>query len=70
MLSASMNDELQRLVDRVKAQTGYPVSITGDSEMSTHSRMVAATPAQPVHAVFVNPMQERFGDYISPEAWR
>ena len=59
-----MNDELQRLMDRVKAQTGYPVSITGDSEMSTHSRMVAATPAQPVHAVFVNPKQERFGDYL------
>ena len=59
-----MNAELQKLMERVKAATGYPVSITGDSEMATHSRMVAATAAQPVHAVFVNPKQERFGDYL------
>ena len=59
-----MNIELKRLMDRVKDATGYPVTVVGDSEMSTHSRMVAATPAQPVHAVFVNPKQERFGDYL------
>ncbi len=43
MLWASMHAELQKLLDRVKAATGYPVSITGDSEMATHSRMAPDT---------------------------
>ena len=59
-----MDIELQGLMDKVKDVTGFPVTVAGDPDMPTHSRMVSATGQRPVHAVFVNPQHERFGDYL------
>jgi hypothetical protein len=59
-----MNPELQRLIDKVKDASGYPVTIAGDADMATHSRMVSATTQRPVHTIFVHPTHERFGDYL------
>jgi hypothetical protein len=59
-----MNRDLEQLFDQVKTATGYPVTVSGDSDMGTHSRLASASPQRPVHTIFVNPAFERFGDYL------
>ncbi len=42
MLSVLVHIELKGLFGRVREQTGYPVVVSGDPQLRTHSHMASA----------------------------
>jgi hypothetical protein len=48
----------------VKERTGYPVSVTPLENQSSHVSMRSATRDTPAHAIFPNPLYERFANYL------
>jgi hypothetical protein len=59
-----VNEDLRGLLGVVERQTGYAVAITR-GDIRTHSAMVSASLDQPVHAVYINPQYEKWGDYLA-----
>jgi hypothetical protein len=60
----AVSAELQALFDKVKVQTGYPVSVIPDPAISTHSAMNSATPERASHVIRVNPKYDRYGNAL------
>jgi hypothetical protein len=56
--------DTQKIMDLVEQKTGYRVSVSVDSTITTHVAMVSASSSVPVHVVKVNPKYEKYGDYL------
>lgn len=51
-------------MNMVEEKTGFGVSIVVDDSISTHSGMISASHARPMHLIQVNPKYEKYGDYL------
>jgi|WetSurMetagenome_2_1015567.scaffolds.fasta_scaffold969906_2 hypothetical protein len=47
--------DLQKILDMVKSLTGYPVTVSPEPSINTHSEMLSAGPGRPGHIIRINP---------------
>ena len=56
--------DTQKMIDLVEENTGYKVSLSTSSEISTHGQMISASKHNPMHLITVNTKYAKHGDYI------
>ena len=56
--------DLQKVISLVEERTGFRVSVTPKPDLPTHASMQSATPAVPVHSIFINPKYENVANYL------
>lgn len=55
---------VESLLKLVEERTGYPVSISTQKNLPTHSSMIMARKDSPAHVIFLNPAHESVGNYL------
>lgn len=58
------SQELQHILDLVKSRTGYPVSVSPEPLIKTHSEMLSAASGRTFHMIRVNPKYDRFSNSL------
>ena len=59
-----MNQETEKMIDRVEQHTGYKVSVGTGEGFSAYAQMITATPENPVHVININQKYSDIGDYV------
>jgi hypothetical protein len=64
MMTSAGAQDLKRIMDMVESQTGYPVSVSLDPSITTHSAMLSAAEGRAAHLVRLNPKYERYSNAL------
>lgn len=59
-----MNQDTQKLIDKVEKVTGYRVSIGSVTGINGYAQMITATAQNPMHMININQKYAHIGDYV------
>ena len=59
-----MNQDTQKLIDKVEKVTGYRVSIGSVNGINGYAQMITATENKPMHIININQSYAHVGDYV------
>jgi len=56
---------VEKVLELVRKQTGYPVTVTNMPGIKMHSTLRTASAVSPAHVILLNPAYERSGNYLT-----